>query len=248
MGKKIDRFVLTSVLAAGLFLYFEAAFQNHVLAILLAVVCCAVILKTLAKLSRLICRTAWHQRKLLRMKSGSTLMQIACMDTEDARQIIQNLISGSYSHEAPVSIELLHPSMQIAETDVFRIWREFRGTDRLIICTSGKCSSEVRSFASSLKMPRLAIVDGDILSQLIAEHPEISLPTQIEKKRQLLKLKHLAQLLFNRRNAPRGLLFSFTMLVMYVFSGNGSYLFACLFLLFTALVSFRRVNRPAKLF
>lgn len=248
MGKKIDRFVLTTILALGLFLYFEAAFQNRIFAILLAMLCCMVILKTLARLSGLFCRSKWHQKRLLRRRSCSTLMQIACMDEDDAHSILQELISSSYGQNLPIALELLHPSNSLSEAGIFKKWRESRGSDRLIICTTGKCSPEARVFASSLKMPQLAVVDGKLLSQLIAEHPEIHFPAQSESRKKLLKLTHIAQLIFNRRNAPRGLLFSFAMLVMYVFSGNTAYLFGSLFLLFTALIAFRRVNRPEKLF
>lgn len=248
MGKKIDRFVLTSVLSVGLFLYFEAAFRNRFVAVILSLLCCMTVLKTLSLLRRQINRTNWQQKRLLRKRSGGYLMEMACMEADEALPIVQELVSDAYDSDAPVSLELLHPSFQLTQSCIFKKWREFRGADRLIICTTGKCSSESRIFASTMKAPKLAIIDGDILSQLIAAHPEIIPSVQSESRQRLLKLNHLAQLIFNRRNAPRGLLFSFSMLVMYVFSGNISYLCASLFLLFTALVSFRRINRPEKLF
>lgn len=248
MGKKIDRFMLTSILAAALFFYFEAAFQNRPFAILLAVFSCVVVCKLLRRIFRWIGCTSWQQKRDLRRKSSGALIHLACLEDDEALNMISRLLACAYHNDAPIALDVLHPSLQLTREKVFNIWRSHLGDEKLVLCTTGKCTSEVRVFASSLKAPKLAIVDADVLSQLIAEHPELCFPTQSEKKKRLLRMNQFAQLVFNRRNAPRGMLFSFSMLVMYVFSGNLWYLAAALFLLFAALVSLRRVNRPAKLF
>lgn len=248
MGKKIDRFVLTSCMAIALYFYFEAAFENRLLAFLLALFCCIMILKALRRAWAWFDSTAWQQKRRLRRKSGGMLMQLACMEETEAQEHILRLLHAAYGWESPIVLELLHPSTQLSRERIFDAWRSHRDWDKLLVCSTGKCTSETRMFTSSLKSPKVAVVDADVLAQLLAEHPSECIAVQPTKSKRLLQLNAIAQLIFNRKNAPRGILFASSMLVMYVFSGSVYYLFAALFLLFAALVSFRRADRPAKLF
>ena len=63
-----------------------------------------------------------------------------------------------------------------------------------------------------------------------------------------LQLRRAAHLLVNRKNAPRNLMLSASMLLLYLFSGSAVYLFCALALLMLALVSLRHAPRPSKLF
>lgn len=248
MGKKIDRFVLTSVFAAGLYFYFQSAFQNHVLALILALFCCATVIKTLHHIQKWFENTTWKQKRNLRRRSRSALMKFVCMEETAALEHIRRLLMAGYGWSEAIHLELLHPSMQLSHESIFNTWRTHRNTERIVICTTAKCASDAKTFASSLKSPRVALVDGEILSQLIAEHPEECFFDEPGRKRHTLHLRQMLQLILNRRNAPRCLLFAFSMLIMYVFSANIYYLVASLLLLFVALISLHRVSRPAKLF
>lgn len=102
--------------------------------------------------------------------------------------------------------------------------------------------------ASTLKEPKVAIIDASTLSQLIAEHPEGLYRPEEKHERRKLRMKHILAMIFNRKNAPRCLLFSVTMLLMYLLGGNKWYLGSAMLLFFTGMVSLRHINRPAKLF
>lgn len=248
MGKKIDRFVFTSILAIFLFFYFDSAFQNRGFAVLLALLSCLVFVKFCRRIKKLLCKTSWHQKCELRRKSGRALMYMACMKTEEAYALISELLVNCYQTSAPIELEQLHPSLQLSSNRVFDLWKAHQNSKELIICTTGRCTSETRILAESMKHPKIAIIDASVLSQLISEHPQGFYPTSEEGKNRKLCLKRFLVLIFNRRNAPRCILFSFSMLVMYVFSGNIYYLVFSLALLFVALASFRHPVRASKLF
>lgn len=248
MGKKIDRFVLTTIFAAGLYLYFERAFQNHVLAVALALLSCITLIRLLASIGHWFENTAWKQKRILRKKSSGALMLLACMEEADAAQHIRSLLLSGYDWNAPFELELLHPAIQLSQASIFNAWRAHRNSEKLLICTTGKCTHEAKLFASSLKEPKIALIGGDTLALLIAEHPEECLFVESGRKKCRLRIAHIIHTIFNRRNVPRGLVFTLSMLIMFVFSGNICYLLASLFLLFAILVSLRKVNKPAKLF
>ena len=248
MGKKIDRFALTSVLAIFLYFYFDSAFGSRMMAVLLSLVCCALIIKAIHRIKRHFFSSSWYQKRELRRRAGSALMHLACMDKEEAHSLIARLIETCYQDNSPIELEQLHPTLQLPSSRVFDLWRMHQHTNELIICTTGICNSETLILAKSLKQPRIAVIDAAALAQLIAEHPHGFYTETCGAKKCRLRLKQLATLLFNRRNAPRCMLFSFSMLVMYVFSGNAYYLAFSLMLLFIALSSFHHPVRPAKLF
>lgn len=248
MGKKIDRFVLTVALAFILFAYFESAFKNRIFSIFLSVIVCAIIRKGIGKIAKRINATHWRQKQIFKRRSSAVLLRLACMEETDAKELLDALLKKSYRNEAPISIELTHPSVHISQERIFRLWRENRGSNQLVICTTGKCTNEARAFAATLQSPRIAIVDADVLIQLICEHPDGFYPAPTATKRHMLRINQLSQILFNRRNSPRCVLFSVSMLIMYIFSGNLYYLSASLALLFIVFVSLHQVKRPRKLF
>jgi len=248
MGKKIDRFVFTSILAVSMFFYYESAFKNRALAILLAILSCIMFGKLYRGLKKLLFHTSWHRKQELRRKSGGALMRLACMEREEAHAHISELLKTCYQSSAFVELEQLHPTLQLSSNRIFDLWRAHQEEKELVICTTGVCSSEARVLAQSMKQPKVALLDGAALSQLISEHPHGFYPASEEHIRYKLRMKQLAALLFNRKNAPRCILFSFSMLVMYVFSGNLFYLVFSLALLFVALSSLHHPVRPRKLF
>lgn len=248
MGKKIDRFMLTSLLAMALYFYFASAFENDTIAIIFALLACVVVRKLFNRIFELVGRTSWLQRRQLRRKAGSALIHLACMEVQEATGLVSSLLKKSYQNDAPLILEQLHPSTNLSQERIFDAWRSHRGLEKLVICTTGKCPSESRALASSLKSPRIAVVDAELLGRLFAEHPEDVFPAACEKHRRRLRMQHVLQLVLNRRNAPRCMLFSFSMLVMYVFSGSFYYLLFSLALLLVVCIQLRHAARPAKLF
>ena len=85
-----------------------------------------------------------------------------------------------------------------------------------------------------------------MLSQMISEFPEGMVAENVKKSG--MRMRHALNLLVNRKNAPKNLLFSLTMLLMYYLTKNILYLVSAIFLLLLAFLSLRRKLRPHKLF
>lgn len=248
MGKKIDRFAFTSMLAVFLFVYFNSAFKNTIISILLSFLSCMLFDKLYRRFRRSLSNAAWHRKRELRRKANSALMHLACLEKEEAYGLISSLIKTCYHADEYIELEQIHPSLQISPNRIFEFWKKHRDLSGLVICTTGNCSSDARIMAESLKSPKVAVVDAAILSQLISEHPRGFYPPSEEKTKYRLQLKRFVSLIINRKNTPRCILFSFSMLVMYIFSGSLFYLVFSLFLLLIALLSLHHPVRPAKLF
>lgn len=247
MGKKIDGFMLTLGTALILYHFFYRAFGDRRAAIPLALFCCAVLVKLMRRIFALFTHLPLLKRWRIRRHTGGALMRIACMDEHEALQSVEKLLALSYRNDAPVALVQAHPATSLSGEKIFDAWRSHRNEERLVICATCKCDPNSRMLAQSLKQPKLALVDADALSLLIAEHPEGLLP-ETDTKRPRLRLRYGLQILIDRKNAPRCLLLSLSMLTMYIFSGNIFYLIAALFLFTIALISLHRAGRPAKLF
>ena len=248
MGKKIDRFVLTLAAAGAFYFYYRNAFHSRMLAIALALLSCAVAVKLLSRLLALAGRAPWMQRRRIRKSAGSAVMRLACMPRAEALEQLEALLRESYGGAFAVELIQAHPSTNLSQDRLFETWRAHRDDERLAVCATCACDSACRMLASSLREPKLALIDAGMLAQLISEHPE-RVPVQDEaQRRPRLRLRRAAALLINRKNAPRCLLFSGAMLLMYLISANAGYLVSSMALLFLALASLRRANRPARLF
>ena len=93
-----------------------------------------------------------------------------------------------------------------------------------------------------------ALVDSVALARLIAEHPEVLISEDRHCPPAKLKFRRLGILLFNRRSAPKNLLFALFMAVMYFLTANPAYLLCSAALMVIALLSLRRAAAPEKLF
>lgn len=247
MGKKIDGFMLTLGMAVIFYHFFYRAFHDRRAAIALALFCCAVLSKLIKRLFSLFARLPWMQRRRIRRHTGGALMRLACMDENEALLSVEKLLALSYRNSAPVALVQAHPATSLNGEKIFEAWRAHQGEERLVICATCKCDMSNRMLAQSLKQPKLALIDAEALSLLVAEHPE-GLLSKADTKPPRLRLRYGLQMLIDRKNAPRCLLFSISMLSMYIFSGNVFYLIAALLLFMIALVSLHRAGRPAKLF
>lgn len=251
MGKKIDAFVLTLAAALGLYFYFLGALGNRPAAIALALTCCALLAKLARRLYALLAQGRFLRRRRLRRCAGGVPMRLACMDEAGARDLLQDLLRASYGADCPLELVQLHPATRLPQERLFDAWRAHRGEAQLIVCATCPADAEARELAGTLRAPRVALVDAELIRRLVSEHPQgfDCADSPAPPRRKLLpRLRRMASLLVDRRNAPRGLLFAAAMLAMYALGGGLPYLIAAMALLFLALVALRRPPRPAKLF
>ena len=248
MGKKIDLFVLQVALAAAFYLYFRGAFKNRILALALALLCCFVLLRLGKKLYSLLKNCSWMRRRTVRRGAHGAVMRLACMPEEEALSALRALLEKCYGALPTLALVQQHPSLRLSEERVFEIWRAHRGSTQLAICSTCRCDDPCRALAASLRAPRIALVDASALEQLICEHPEGLVAPREKAVRARLHIRRAAQLLVNRKNAPRNLLLAASMLLLYLFSGSAVYLFCALALLLLALISLRHAPRPSRLF
>ena len=178
------------------------------------------------------------------------MMHLACMPHAQARQLLENLLHQDYSGEYAVDLIQSHPSAVLSRQQIFELWKEHQDQQRLVICATCPADSGGRLLASSLKAPRVALMDSTTLAQLIAEHPSGMLPKEEVSCRKSIRqrFQQIAARLLNRRNAPRSLLIAISLFILYLLSGKLYYLISALSLVFLSLVSLRHTHRPAKLF
>lgn len=248
MGKKIDGFVLSVLVAFALYLYFCRWIGNHTVSLLLSALSYFLISKLIRKLYLHISDSALMQKRRYRKQAGSAVMHLACMEEDLAHQQLSELLKQSYDCDATMELVQWPPSSTLTQEKIFDLWKVHRGEDQLVICASCASDSNCKSMCASMKQPKIALLDANALAQLFAEHPQWypKEPGAVPKRKH--RFKQLGALLFQRKNAPRCLLFSAVMLMMYLLGGRISNLIASLALLFLALSALKRPSRPSKLF
>ena len=248
MGKKIDGFVLSALAACGFYLFFRLVFGGGVLSFALATLSFAVLMRTIKLLQRIISRFPWLNRRRLRGLASGVVMELALLPEKEAQAAVEKLLNKCYPGEYAVRLVQNHPGLNLKEAEVFEIWKKNRDAEKLAICASCRADSACRAFASSLKNPKTAIVDSEDLCRMIAEHPDDYPLEHSAPQRTGLRLKHIASMIFNRKNIIRNLTLALSMAALYLFSGNIWYLLAACALVFISLASVHRPARPARLF
>jgi len=247
MGKKIDTFVVTLLPGVAVWLFLARRMENRWVPVAAALLACIFIGKIARRIYAAACRIPFLHRRKIHRNSGTAMMRIACISPEQAHSDISALISKCYpGSEFTLEVIQQHTGLKLSEGSLFQAWKKHCGEEHLVICASCRTDPVIRAFAASLPAPKIMLIDSDMLAQMIAEYPEGMLPENAP--RVSMKLRHAANLLINRKNAARNLLFSASMLMMYVLTGNVFYLISALFLLAVAFLSLRRKLRPQKLF
>lgn len=248
MGKKIDNFVLTCVIMLALYLYFYYAFASHVIAVALAMLTGVVLLRGFNKLKKLILNSSLGRKHRLKKCAGRAIMNLACMPSDEADEEIHTLLTRCYGDEFCVAVIQSHPALKLSEKQVFDIWKEHQGIDHLVICATCEIGEDCRTFVSSMKSPSIALIDANALEEMIVEHSEYLISCDTPEIRRKLRIKGLANMLLNRKNASKNIILSGSMLVLYLLTGNAIYLISSMALMFIASISFRKKRKPAKLF
>ena len=248
MGKKIDRFVLSTAAAAAFYFFYQHAYGSRILSLPLSLLSTIVLRKTLSILGSIIRRMGWLQKRRLRSRTGNAIMSLAAMPCEEAQERIKALVSRCYGEDCTLALVQSHPTLLLNAQQLFELWKRYHGKEKLVICATCRIDDACRNLAGSLRGPKIALIDAGMLSQMIAEHPE---GFTFERKRAAklkLRLPHIASLIFSRKNAPRCMLASAAMFGVYLLGANAAYLVSSMALMFVALVSLRQHRRPEKLF
>lgn len=249
MGKKIDSYFLTLLSAVCYYLYFLHATQKIFLSLVAALFCCIISINTVKRIRNRISTSKCFSRRRYCRQANGIIMELACADAEDASARIKALLEKIFHEKYCLELFQAHPSEKLSQNAVFTRWKAHQGSDKLVISTTCSCDPEVRLMASSLRAPRIAIIDAEQLKRMMSEHPkDFKLPgNQSVRHKKLWKIRLTNQLL-NRKNTPRCLLFGFSSIFMYILAGNTIYLFSAMLLFMIGLVALRRAPRITKLF
>lgn len=248
MGKKIDGFVLTAAVGVLLYLYFRSGTGSDAIAVILALMSCALLRKLVRRIGKLLAGKPFLQKRRVRREASGAILRLACLDEEDALRDVRQLLSKHYGGDFAVELVQAHPSEHLRPGTVFELWKKNRGCARLAVCTTCAAEPDCKAVAASLKAPQVAVVDSAVLTRLIAEHPEGLVFAGESCPPARLKLRKIGILLFNRRNAPKNLLLSLFLALLYFLTGNPADLLGCAFLTLISLISLRRAPAPEKLF
>lgn len=222
-GKIADRIMFTLLGGTLLYLFFLNAWGSIPLACALAFLSCLSM--------RFLIKKRPVRYKCTRRQAESILLSIAVSDDDSAHEALKDLIFKKYPGESCTLVPVLkHPSASLSTGDVFSHWKKHRGEERLLIAAT--CVSDARAvmYANELRSPKVAVIDRRKLLRIIRTScppPEKTAPASL-----ITRLKSIPGRLSLRFSAPKNALFGVLFILMYLFSGNGVYLFSGLFSLF----------------
>ena len=245
MGKALDRLCAALLIAAALFLFFQAAFASPLLAGGLALVC----LLLLARLLRRLPVPPWRRRRQREARAAGLLERWSRMPEAEALEEVRSALAALYPDPPLDPTELiLEPRPRccpaLSAGEVFSLWRACRDAERLLIVCTGSIEASAFALAEALSQPRLRLLDRAQLLPALARHPEL-LPdadaAACAPLRPRLPRLHRAQL-------PRCILAGLGLILGYMIQGRWLYLFTGLALLLIAGLSLRHRAPPAGLF
>lgn len=249
MGKKIDAYFLTVLVAICFYLYFFQATQKTIPSLVAALICCVIIVKTFKRVLKNLSNSKHLRKRRYRKHAKGMIMELACADPENTSARLKSLLENNYQEHYNMEFIQSHPDEKLTHNAVFQGWKKHRGEDKLVVCATCRCDTDVRMMASSLRSPRVAIIDAEQLKCMMAENPK---EFPISKSKTAFSCKFfiwkLRKHIFCRRNAPRCILFALSSILMYIISGNIIYLCSSMFLFIIAILSLRHVSGSAKLF
>lgn len=247
MGKIFDKILLSSALAIGFYFFYHGTFASPALCIALALLSCAVSRNILHKIMHRIRRTRWMQARRFRRQSRGVLMRIASLPKADADAIAEALIQRAYHAECAVCMLQKHPSATVSEDILFDLWKSHTGAEKIAVLATCRISDAGRAMAAGLSAPRLVLFDGDAVMDLLSAHPDLC-PEAVQTPpvRFRLRMYRLRAAILNRRNAPRCITISLSMLMMHLITRSIPYLICGCALMLTAIFSIARRSRPVR--
>lgn len=241
MGRKIDRIAISAVLAAGLYLFYAAAFRSILAAIALALASMLLIHKAL---SGLLGRSRSKER--LRERARSALSGWALLAEAEVEARVRALLDRAYPGEADgaeIAAVVRYPEGQPLTVDaLLEAWKG-RSCEKLIVAATVPADPHAQAYARSLKNPGVRLIDGQQLQELLMKFPPAA-----EETAQPAPRRRRWRVPISRERAPRKLLFGAMLLAMYMLMGNILYLAAALLSLLFAGLGFRKRPVPKKLF
>ncbi len=227
MGRWIDRAVQIAFIALILYLLFVSAFGSILASCCLSFACCALL---------------FHHRRIRGEKYRMTKPQ--------AQAILERWAYGS-DVEAEVQIKALlskrqgelvylpkHPTATLSMGDVFGAWKGHRDANKLIVAAVCPSDGKARTFAATLQLPSVEIVDAQQLIPLV-RRSTLAPPRMPRGKQALDKLKLRLSALPNRRPWHRNLLIGLGLMLLYLITGSAVYLFLSIGTLFLAGIGLR---------
>lgn len=222
MGKWIDRAVLVTLTAFGLYILFLQAFGSVYAAAGLSFACTLMIVRR---------RSHRGARYLLtRMQAETILQKLAYGDDGEAHSRIARLTGCS---EEELVYLAKHPTASVGMSDVFGAWKSNRDKPRLVIAAPCYADSRARAFAKTLREPSVEIADASRLIPQLRKHGLDGLQSDRLSAR-LSRMKKFFSDAPSRRPWPKNLLTGLFLLLLYLISGNILYLIASMVMLLLA--------------
>ena len=222
MAVLIDKIVLTSLAAAGLYLFFLNAWGSIPLAMALAFACAA--------LGRRLIAARPRRRHASLERVRGELLRLAGLPDAQAQAELTALANARWPGEdfalAPV---LKHADAPLTSGDLLNASKPTREAARLVVAATCPAEPRALAYARQLRSPAVAVVDSRALSRLLrkALPPESTAPRTPVRQR----LRRLAARVATVRVSPKNVLLAAAMLMLYLRGAGPLYLFGALLLL-----------------
>ena len=244
MGRRIDRFVLTALLAGALYVFFTNAFQSIPVASAAAFISMAILKKLSSKLPRE--RIGRKRRNLAGAQAECEALSLGKRDDSEMR--IREILRKAYG-EIPggtqIWVILRHPAgRKISADDIAEIYRGLHDCSKAVIVSTANADNTAFSMAEKLEKPKLRLIDGEQLAKLIALHDPHPSPSKPSKRKRFSAFKTAA----GKVKTGKCFTAAVMMFTLYCLNGALAYLIGALVMLFLAGVSIKKRRVPEELF
>ena len=244
MGRRIDRFVLTTLLAGALYIFFTNAFRSIPVAAAAAFVSMAILKKLSSKLPRE--RFGRKRRDLADAHAECESLSLG--QKEDAEIRIREILLKAYGKlpdGTQLRIILRHPAgTKLSADDIAEIYRELRGCSKALIVSTANADTGAYTLAEKLEEPKLRLIDGAQLAKLIAVHDPRPSASKPAKRKSFSAFKAAAAKVKTGKCVGTAVM----MLILFSLNGALAYLIGALIMLFLAGVSIKKRRIPEELF
>ncbi len=225
MGGRVDRWALSALGAAALYLFFLNAWGSVPLACAAAFACCALAWRFLSSLSL--------PRRASRAQVAARLLRLASLSDAEAQAELFELVQGRWPGERfQLTPVLKHPEASLTSGDILNAWKANRGAGNLVVAATCPCEPRAALYAAQLRAPRVAVLDSRALTRLLRKAPRLEDAPPPPPPPVLQRLRLMAARCASARVTPKNALLAAALLFMYVRRGQPLYLFCALALLY----------------